>query len=374
MPMLKTSGILPVALLLCLNFADAGAEPDAAAGIRLPPGFHIAVYSADTANARSLALGEDGTVYVGTMQAGKVYALRDQDGDGKAEQVRVVAAGLTMPNGVAVLDGDLYVADLARLIRFKGLGKQWADPPQPEAVYADFPKDVHHGWKQLRAGPDRKLYLGIGAPCNVCRSQDPSYATLVRFDPATRTRETYAHGVRNTVGFDWHPQTGVLWFADNGRDWLGDDLPPDELNRAPRPGLHFGYPYCHGKDIADPEFGKGAACGDYVAPAWTFGAHVAPLGLRFYTGSQFPEEFRGRLFVAQHGSWNRTTPTGYQVVAVSFEHGEPSAEMVFADGWLKPNGEVRGRPVDILQMPDGALLVSDDKAGVVYRISYGASP
>ncbi|NJD07203.1 MAG: sorbosone dehydrogenase family protein [Methylococcaceae bacterium] len=361
-----------ILLIASLAACAARAETDPAAGIRLPPGFQIQAFSAETPNARSLALGEDGTVYVGTMQEGKVYALRDHDGDGKAERVSVIASGLTMPNGVAVLDGDLYVADLSRLIRFKGLGARLTDPPPAETISADFPKEVHHGWKYLRAGPDHLLYLGIGAPCNVCRSQDPIYATLIRFDPTTKTREIVAHGVRNTVGFDWQPQTGILWFADNGRDWLGDDLPPDELNRAPRPGLHFGYPYCHGKDIADPEFGKGISCTDYVPPAWTFGPHVAPLGMRFYSGSQFPGEFRGRLFVAQHGSWNRTVPVGYRVVTVSFEQGEPSTETVFAEGWLKPNGEVKGRPVDILQMPDGALLVSDDKAGVIYRISHGA--
>lgn len=370
MPMQKARAMLPTALLLCLLGNAAHGENDGVAGIRLPPGFHIAVFSEETPNARSLALGEDGTVYVGTMQEGKVYALQDQNRDGKADPVRVVAAGLTMPNGVAMLEGDLYVADLARLLRFKGLGKRWDVPPPAETVFADFPKDVHHGWKYLRAGPDRKLYLGIGAPCNVCRSKDPIYATLSRFDPATRTIEVYAHGVRNTVGFDWQPQTGVLWFADNGRDWLGDDLPPDELNRAPRPGLHFGFPYCHGGELADPEFGKGVSCNDYVAPAWTFGAHSAPLGMRFYTAGQFPPEFQGRLFVAQHGSWNRSAPTGYRIVAIGFENGNPTTETVFADGWLTPTGEVRGRPVDILQMPDGALLVSDDKAGKIYRISY----
>jgi glucose/arabinose dehydrogenase len=357
--------------VLALSASGIASAQDFLAQIKLPPGFSIDVYSADTPNARSLALGEDGTVYVGTMQAGKVYALRDDDADGRADRSLVVASGLTMPNGVAVLDGDLYVADLSRLLRFKAMGGHLADPPAPEVIYSDFPKDVHHGWKYLRVGPDRKFYVGVGAPCNVCLPTDPVYASIVRIDPATQAREIVAQGVRNSVGFDWHPQSGVLWFNDNGRDWLGDDLPPDELNRAPRAGLHFGFPYCHAQGIADPEFGKNVSCEDYVEAAWTFPAHTAPLGMRFYTGRQFPADYQGRLFVAQHGSWNRSQPQGYRVVSVRFKDGEPLGDEVFAEGWLRPDGTATGRPVDVLQMPDGALLVSDDRTGAVYRITYG---
>jgi glucose/arabinose dehydrogenase len=346
---------------------SAAADPS---GIKLPPGFHISVYTDQTPDVRSLAMDESGTVYAGTMSAGKVYAVRDENRDGKADRVSLLASGLNMPNGVACLDGDLYVAEISRILKFKAIARQLANPPKPETVFEGFPKDVHHGWKYLRVGPDRKLYTAVGAPCNICLPEKGIYATLTRLDTDGGNFEVFARGVRNTVGFDWHPDTRELWFTDNGRDWLGDDLPPEELNHAPRPGLHFGYPYCHGKDIADPEFGKLKSCSQFTPPAWTFPAHVAPLGVRFYTGQQFPPEYRGQLFVAQHGSWNRSTPQGYRVVAVRFEAGKPVAEQVFAEGWLNPTHEVTGRPVDILQMPDGALLVSDDKRGVIYRISY----
>lgn len=339
-------------------------------GIKLPPGFRISVYTDRTPDARSLTLGEDGTVYVGTMSERKVYAVRDENRDGTADHVYLLASGLNMPNGVAYLDGDLYVAEISRLLRFKDIGRHLAEPPKPDTVYDGFPKDVHHGWKYLRVGPDRKLYTAVGAPCNLCLSEQEIYATLVRLDPDGRNPEIYARGVRNTVGFDWHPETGELWFTDNGRDWLGDDAPPDELNRAPKPGLNFGYPYCHGEDIADPEFGRRKSCAEFTPPAWSFPAHVAALGARFYTGSQFPAEYRGQLFVAQHGSWNRSVPVGYRVVTVRFEGGKPVGEQVFAEGWLRSKGEVAGRPVDILAMPDGALLISDDKRGVIYRVTY----
>ncbi|MGX2040478.1 PQQ-dependent sugar dehydrogenase [Methylocaldum sp. MU1018] len=338
--------------------------------IKLPPGFRIAIYTDRTPDARSLALGNDGTVYVGSMDEGKVYAVRDPDRDGKADRVDVVAADLNMPNGVAFADGDLYVAELSRILKFKDIERQLAPPPKPEVVFDRYPGDAHHGWKYLRVGPDGKLYVPVGAPCNVCLSEKEIYATLTRLDKEGSNFEIYARGIRNTVGFDWHPETKELWFTDNGRDWMGDDVPPDELNHAPKPGLHFGFPYCHGKDIADPSFGKGKNCAEFQPPAWTFPAHAAALGTRFYTGKQFPAEYRGRLFVAQHGSWNRSTPDGYRVVTVEFQGGRPVNEKVFAEGWLQPDGKVLGRPVDVLQMPDGALLISDDKAGAIYRIAY----
>lgn len=338
--------------------------------IKLPPGFHISIYTDRTPNARSLALGSDGTVYAGTMEEGKVYAVRDGDGDGKAEQVYVLASDLNMPNGVAFADGDLYVAEVPRILKFKGIARSLSNPPKPEVVFDRFPEDVHHGWKYLRVGPDGKLYTPVGAPCNVCLSEKEVYATLTRLDKDGSNLEVYARGLRNSVGFDWHPDTKELWLNDNGRDWLGDDRPPDELNHAPKPGLHFGFPYCHGKDIPDPSFGKDKSCAEFEPPAWAYPAHVAPLGVRFYRGEQFPAEYRGRLFVAQHGSWNRSTPIGYRVVVVEFQDGKPIGDKVFADGWLNPDGKVLGRPVDILEMPDGAILVSDDKAGAIYRIVY----
>lgn len=338
--------------------------------IKLPPGFRIGLYTDKTPDARSLALGDDGTVYVGSMDEGRVYALRDGNGDGKADQVHVLATNLNMPNGVAFADGDLYIVEIPRILRFRDIGRRLSNPPEPEVVFDRYPEDVHHGWKYLRVGPDGKLYVPVGAPCNVCLSEKDIYATLTRLDKDGSNFEIYARGVRNTVGFDWHPETKELWMNDNGRDWLGDDRPPDELNHVPKPGLHFGFPYCHGKNIADPSFGKGKSCAEFEPPAWTYPAHVAPLGMRFYTGKQFPAEYRGRLFVAQHGSWNRSAPVGYRIVTVEFRGGKPVADEVFAEGWLRPNGEVLGRPVDLLEMPDGALLVSDDKAGAIYRIVY----
>ena len=342
----------------------------AAENLRVPAGFQIELYTDQTPNARSLALGEDGTVYVGTMTEGKVYAVRDEDHDGKAERVLTVASGLNMPNGVAVLKGDLYIAEIPRIVKIPAIAASLATPAKPQVVFDRFPSDTHHGWKYLRVGPDGKLYTAVGAPCNICLSEKEVYASLVRLEPDGSQFEIYARGLRNTVGFDWQPGSNRLFITDNGRDWLGDDLPPEELNRADRAGLHFGYPYCHGGKIADPEFGDQKPCKDTTPPVWTFPAHTAPLGLRFYSGQQFPEAYRGRLFVAQHGSWNRTTPQGYRVMAVSFKGEQPVADEVFADGWLTDDGKVLGRPVDILEMPDGALLVSDDRRGAIYRVSY----
>lgn len=338
--------------------------------IKLPSGFQIGVFARDVPNARSMALGEDGTVYVGSRTAGQAYALRDEDGDGLAERRYVIAKELTMPNGVAFYRGDLYVAEVARILRFRNIGQHLADPPKPEVVTDALPIDLWHGWKYLRVGPDDKLYFNVGAPCNVCLSKEEIYATLVRLNPDGSGLEIFARGVRDSVGFDWHPETKALWFTDNGRDWLGDDQPPDELNHAAKAGLHFGFPHCHGGDLPDPHYGEATECKDFEPPAWRFGAHVAALGMRFYTGRQFPAQYRGQLFVAQHGSWNRSEPVGYRVVWLEFKRGRPVAEHVFAEGWLQPDGKVLGRPVDILQLQDGSLLVSDDLRGLIYRIRY----
>lgn len=343
-------------------------------GIKLPPGFNISVYSEQVPGARSMTLGEDGTVYVGTLGEGKVYALRDMDGDGRAERVNTVAAGLNAPNGVAWLAGDLYIAEVSRISKISSIKTRLDPSSSPSVVFDGYPRDRAHGWKYLRVGPDGKLYTAVGAPCNVCRPEKDIYATLTRLDPDGKHMEIYARGLRNSVGFDWHPATGELWLTDNGRDWLGDDRPPDELNHAPKPGLNFGFPHCFGKDIADPKFGDEAPCSRFTPPAWSFPAHVAALGLGFYTGTAFPEAYRQQLFVAQHGSWNRSQPQGYRVVLVRFEGGLPVAEAPFAEGWLRPDGTVTGRPVDVLNMPDGALLVSDDMAGAVYRIVYQPGP
>lgn len=359
--------------LIMMNSACGGSGgPVDLSGIRLPPGFSIAVYSEQVPGARSMTLADDGTVYVGTLSEGKVYALRDANGDGKAEPPQTVASGLNAPNGVAWLGGALYLAEVSRISRLDAAALRGTLPATPRVLYDGYPADRHHGWKYLRAGPDGKLYTAVGAPCNVCQPDRPIYGTLTRLDPDGKNLEIYARGLRNSVGFDWHPLTRELWLTDNGRDWLGDDRPPDELNHAPKAGMHFGFPHCFGKDIADPEFGRAAPCSQFTPPAWSFPAHVAALGLCFYTGTAFPADYRQQLFVAQHGSWNRSRPQGYRVALVRFAEGQPVAEEAFAEGWLKPDGQVTGRPVDVLPMPDGALLVSDDQAGVVYRITYHA--
>ncbi|QSA98549.1 sorbosone dehydrogenase family protein [Methylococcus sp. EFPC2] len=360
-----------LALLFCLS-TSACAEPldTVLSRIRLPPGFTISVYSDRTPEARSMTLGENGTVYVGSLGEGKVYALRDEDGDGRAERSIVVASGLNMPNGVAYFQGDLYIAEISRIVKLKDIGRRLSDPPPPVLVADAYPNARPHGWKYLRVGPDGLLYAPVGAPCNICLSEDPIFASLTRIGPDGKGLQIYAHGIRNTVGFDWHPETGELYFTDNGRDLLGDDVPPEELNKISQPGQDFGYPYCHGGDIPDPEFGKQKSCDRFTPPVLKFPAHVAPLGIHFYRGKQFPPPFRGQLFVAQHGSWNRSKPQGYRVSMVRFRQGQPVSEEIFAEGWLGTDGKADGRPVDVLELADGSLLVSDDLRGAVYRIRY----
>lgn len=337
--------------------------------IKLPDGFHIEVFSDAVPDARSMTLGADGTVYVGTRKEGKVYALPDRNGDHKPDQVYTLVDGLKMPNGVAIVGDALYIAEVDRITRLKNIASQLQKPPKAETIYNLFPSKAHHGWKYLRLGPDGKLYTPIGAPCNICEPDPDEFAIMVRLNPDGSNYEVFARGIRNSVGFDWHPNTQVLWFTDNGRDHLGDDVPADELNQASKPGQHFGYPYCHAGDIRDPKLGK-KPCQDFSPPAWRFPAHIASLGIRFYTGKQFPESYKNQLFVAQHGSWNRSRAHGYRVVLLQFEKGMPVAEQVFAEGWLQADGKVLGRPVDVLQLKDGSLLISDDKNGVLYRIYY----
>jgi glucose/arabinose dehydrogenase len=283
--------------------------------------------------------------------------------------VVVVARGLNSPNGVAYHNGSLYVAEISRVLRFDDIGKRLMDPPEPVIVNDTFPKDTHHGWKFIRFGPDGKLYVPVGAPCNICLPNDPRYATIMIMNPDGSNLEIFATGIRNTVGFDWHPQTKELWFTDNGRDWMGSDLPPDELNCAPQKGMHFGFPYCHGGNISDPEYGDRRPCKEFTFPRQNLGPHVAALGMRFYTGPMFPAKYRNKIFIAEHGSWNRLVPIGYKITLVTLEDGKATGYETFAQGWL--GGLLAwGRPVDVLVMPDGALLVSDDKADAVYRISY----
>ncbi len=337
--------------------------------VKLPDGFSISVYAENVDNARSMILSENGTLFVGTRRKGNVYAVRDEDGDQRADKVYTIAGGLNMPNGVEVKDGNLYVAEVNRVLRYDSIEKRLTDPPEPVVLYDDYPEDRHHGWKFIRFGPDGRLYVPVGAPCNVCDEENEVYASITSLKPDGSAMKVYSHGVRNTVGFDWHPETGELWFTDNGRDWLGDDLPPDELNRADRPGMHFGFPYCHGDDIVDPEFGSGRDCDDYVKPARNLAPHVAAIGMRFYQGEMFPERYRNQIFIAEHGSWNRSVPLGYRIMLVELDGNKVRSYKVFAEGWLQ--GEKPwGRPADVLILPDGSLLISDDHAGVIYRVDY----
>ena len=340
--------------------ADEGQLGD----ISLPPGFSIEVY-ADVPYARSLALGDNGTVFVSNRRASSIYALIPAD-DGQP-QVIELASDLQSPNGIAYLDGDLYVAEITRILRYRNVESRLHDMPDAEVLDVELPSERHHGWRYIGFGPDGKLYINIGAPCNLCDRD--GFARIIRMNPDGSDRETYATGIRNSVGFTWHPETGQLWFTDNGRDMLGDDLPPDELNNAPVAGLHFGYPYCHAGEILDPEFGNGKSCADYTPPAQKLGPHVAPLGVKFYTGMEFPATYQGQIFIAEHGSWNRSKKIGYRVSLVRLQDGQPVAYEVFAEGWLQGQS-VSGRPVDLLVLGDGSMLVSDDHAGKVYRIFY----
>jgi glucose/arabinose dehydrogenase len=338
--------------------------------VRLPEGFSIDVFAEPVPGARSLALGSNGTVFVGSRDEGKVYALLNRKKGKNADTVLTIATDLNMPNGVAFHNGALYVAEIGRILRYDDIESHLNNPPKPVVVSDSFPKDEHHGWKFIRFGPDGYLYVPVGAPCNICERKDPRYASIMRLKADGSSLEIFAHGIRNSVGFDWDPRTKELWFTDNGRDWLGDDLPPDELNHAATKGLFFGFPYCYGDNTPDPVFADAGKCRDAVLPAQKLGAHIAPLGIRFYTGTMFPLQYRNQIFIAEHGSWNRSIPNGYRITLVRLENNKAKSYEVFAEGWLNRKRRVWGRPVDLLVMPDGALLVSDDKAGLVYRISY----
>ncbi|SFN27884.1 Glucose/arabinose dehydrogenase, beta-propeller fold [Dokdonella immobilis] len=365
------SFLAPVCGLLFVAMAAhaSAKDPLPLEKLKLPKGFEIAVYSADVPNARELAIGTRGTVFAGSRRVGKVYALTDADQDGRAETVRVIVDGLQLPVGVAFHEGDLYVSAVSQILVYRNIEDHLDTPPKAEVVVSDLPGETHHGWKFIAFGPDGKLYVPIGAPCNVCDRE--GYAKLLRMNPDGSGREDVAYGVRNSVGFDWQPGTNALWFTENGRDLLGDDLPSDELNRVGRTGEHFGFPYCHQGDTLDPEFGEGKRCADYTAPALKLGPHVAALGMRFYDGKMFPAAYRGAAIIAQHGSWNRTQKSGYRVMTVRLDGNKVLGYEPLIEGFLE-NEESWGRPADVLVMPDGALLVSDDQAGAIYRVTYAA--
>jgi len=335
--------------------------------IQLPTGFKIELL-ARVPNARQMALGKANVLFVGSMKEGRVYAL-PLDANYRAGKLHVIASGLNLPVGVAYRQGSLYVSAVNRILRFDDIEKQLNNPPNPVIIRDDLPKDTHHGWKFIAFGPDGWLYVPVGAPCNICERQPDLYATILRMKPDGSQLQTFARGVRNTVGFDWHPVTKELWFTDNGRDFMGENSPPDELNHAPVPGMHFGYPYCHGGTTPDPEYGSKRHCAEFTAPAQNLGPHVASLGMRFYTGSQFPASYRNQIFIAEHGSWNRISKIGYRISVVQLEGNKAVSYRPFATGWLK-GFSAWGRPADVLMLPDGSMLVSDDYAGAIYRIRY----
>ena len=345
----------------------------------LPAGFHADVF-AQVEGARSMTLGPQGTVFVGSQRAGKVHAVVDRDGDHKADRVVVIASGLDQPNGVAMRNGALYVATASRLLRFDDIERHLDAPPAPVVVRQDLPNPrAGHSWKFIAFGPDGLLYMSVGSTCNVCMSP-PLVASIVRMKPDGSDLELFADGVRNTVGFAWHPMTRELWFTENGRDMLGDDVPNDELNVAWKAGLHFGFPYCHQGDVADPQFGVERACSTTEPPVLKLGPHVAALGFTFYTGTMFPATYKNAVIVALHGSWNRTTPSGYRVMVAHTNGRQATGYEPLVDGFLSgpnlPTGRgattaAAGRPVDVLQMPDGSILVSDDSGNRLIRVSYG---
>src|SRR5919109_1198886 len=340
--------------------------------LKLPAGFKAEVWSHGHPGARTMVQGPKGTIFMGTRVIGRVYAIVDKDGK---REVKTILQGLVQPNGLAFKDGSLYVFAINKVYRYDNIGDRLDNIGQPVELTEAFnlPPEAHHNWKYVAFGPDDKLYVQVGANCNICEINPGVHGQIRRYNADGSGMEIVARGVRNTVGFDWHPETKELWFTDNGRDWLGDDVPPDELNHAPKAGLHFGFPYCHGRELADPQFGRDKACADFTPATAELGPHVAALGMRFYTGTMFPPEYRGRIFIAEHGSWNRTTPIGYRVTTVRLDGDRVGGYEPFATGLLGDNGQITGRPVDVLVMPDGALLVSDDHAGAIYRIAYRAS-
>ncbi len=338
--------------------------------LNLPEGFRIEVYG-QVEFARSLAVSSGGTLFVGNMGTDKVFALRDTDGDYVADEKYTIGEGMRMPNGVAFKDGDLYVAEVSRINKFHDIENKLSNPPAAETVIDTYPTDRHHGWKYIAFGPDGKLYVPVGAPCNICLSENEIYASITRINPDGTGREIFAHGVRNTVGFTWHPESGDMYFTDNGRDWLGDDSPSCELNKAAQSGQHYGYPFCHAGTIQDPEFDS-LGCEQFVEPFQNLGPHVAPLGIKFKSGSMFPDKYDNVMFIAEHGSWNRSKKIGYRITMVGLdENGNSTGYETFIDGWLNDETqESWGRPVDLLFLPDGSMLISDDQAGAIYRVTY----
>lgn len=359
-----------------LKLAPVPAPPLAAAAdkipldkLKAPKGFHIELYASGMANARSLAISDKGTVFVGSRLQDKVYAITNNDGK---RQVHVLVSGLYRPNGVAFKNGTLYIAELSQISKIDNVDDKIDSSPKPVVIYNDLPKDEAHGWKFLAIGPDNKLYFEVGQPGNNLL-HDKDHGQLRRINLDGSGAEVIAYGIRNTVGFDWNPKTKELYFTDNGRDWLSEDLPNDKLNRLTKIGQDFGEPYCHQGNVPDPEFGWGHSCSEFVPPVALMGPHAAALGLRFYTGRMFPAEYRDEIFVARHGSWNKTKKFGGDIALVKLnKDGSVKSVEPFITGFLQPDNNYIGRPVDVMNMPDGSMLISDDWNGAVYRVTYGS--
>lgn len=343
--------------------------------IVLPSGFHIDLYAEGVTGARSMALSPAGTLFVGTRTdksfkpMDSIYAITKPENGHKKPQVITLSTNLNVPNGVAFKDGNLYVAEIHRIIRYDDIEANLKHPPQPKVIYDGFPNEFHHGWKYLRFGPDGRLYVSVGSPCNTCEPA-AGQGVIASMQTDGSDLQIYASGIRNSVGFDWQPRSHELWFTDNGRDMWGDDIPPEELNHAATANLHFGFPYRYGKSLVDNDFKTHLLSSDFTPATLEFPAHNALLGMRFYSGDQFPEEYQNQLFIAAHGSWNREVPDGYSIFKVDMKDDKAMGYKTFASGWLTREKKFWGRPVDIEQMPDGSLLVSDDFADVIYRISY----
>lgn len=343
--------------------------------LKLPAGYEVSLYAEGVKNARSMCLSPEGTLYVGTRNEGNVYALKDTDGDMVVDKQYTLLSGGTMPNGVAYMDGDLYVAELNRILKFKNIESNLGNPGTPEVIFEGYPTKKHHGWKYIAFGPDGKLYVPVGAPCNICKSDDEVFASITRINKDGTGMEIVQEGVRNSVGFTWHPETNELFFTDNGGDMLGDDLPACELNKASQDGMHFGYPYCHQGDTPDKDHGSAGVCSDYTPPFQKLGPHVAPLGCEFHRGGNFPASLDNTIFIAEHGSWNRSKKIGYRITTVSLDdNNNADGYNDFITGWLDDaSQEAWGRPVDLEWLPDGSMLISDDLANAIYRVRYTGS-
>jgi glucose/arabinose dehydrogenase len=339
--------------------------------LKVPKGFKIEVYASGIPNARSLRLGDKGTVFVSNRTLDKIYAIVDKGGK---REVKVLFKDLYRPNGIALHNGTLYIAELSQISKVDNIEDNLDNPPKPTVIYNDLPKDEPHGWKYLTVGPDNKLYFNVGAPCNICMPP-PTHAQIRRINLDGSGAEVVARGTRQIVGMDWHPTLKQLYFTENARDWLSEELPNDKLNRLAQPGKdNFGYPYCHQGNIPDPEFGWGHSCDEFTKPVALLGPHAAPLGIKFYTGNAFPAEYRGQAFIARHGSWNKSKKIGGDIVVAKLnKDGTLKSLDPFLTGFIQDNNYV-GRPVDLLVMKDGSLLISDDYAGAIYRISFGNGP